>query len=82
MKPVSFDNANTVLKAPAGHENEVNDLPCFRDGQHVISCWRASLIERLRFLLTGRIWFWCWGTTHPPVLLDTKQPWESDHGRP
>ncbi|MFA5377608.1 MAG: hypothetical protein WC455_17795 [Dehalococcoidia bacterium] len=53
MKPINFREANVVF---AKDQPEYIPLPAHRtsDGT-VTTCWRASLCERLRFLMQGRM---------------------------
>jgi hypothetical protein len=73
MKGTKYKYANSVL---LGGRPDVYDLPICRfqysDGQEAIeSCWQMTFKERLRALFTGKIYFQCWGKTHPPILLST-----------
>ena len=74
MKGVQYKHANCVL---LGGKPDVYDLPIckfeYSDGQEAIeSCWQMTFKERLRALFHGKIYFQCWGRTHPPVLLSTR----------
>lgn len=82
MKPEDFRQSNCNLTAPAGMEKTCGVLPVFRDGQHVISCWRLSWRERLKLLVTGRLWLWVVSArTQPPVHLETDTPWPAKRRR-
>ncbi len=66
MKPIRFPEVNKVY---AENQPEYNPLPVFaKDGQEgeVISCWRLSIIERIRLLVTGKLWVSLW-TFHQPL---------------
>lgn len=54
MLPVAFPGVNATY---AKDQPEYIPLPVFKrhDGL-VLSCWRMSWRERLRVLLTGRVW--------------------------
>lgn len=54
MKPIEFKGQNTVY---AKDQPEYQPLPALKadDGQ-VISCWKLSFRERIKILLTGRMW--------------------------
>lgn len=74
MKGIKYKHANGILK---GNSDNVYDLHVcnyeYSDGVKAVeSCWKMSLSERIRSLFTGRIYFQCWGRTHPPILLSTK----------
>ena len=81
MKNVNFKESNFVFTAPDiktemeidGEKIDCQNLHVFKDsqGQH-ISCWKGGLIERLKFLFTGKIWLNVFGQTHPPVYLTHK----------
>ena len=78
MKPIKFKEVNRTLQKPESmaHE-ECQPLPIFTDGKTCISLWQGNLLERLRYLLTGKMWLWVVsGGTQPPVLVDTKRPWK------
>jgi hypothetical protein len=73
MKGINYKHANTKL---LGGRPDIYDLPIARfeysDGQRAVeSCWKMTLGERLRALFLGKIYFQCWGNTHPPILLST-----------
>lgn len=68
-EPAPFPEANLLLIAPAGQEDEVGQLPVLRTDGRVVSCWRPSIEELRRIIDTGEIWLSIWGDTHPPVLV-------------
>ena len=75
--PTNFPEANFTWKGwPADADRpEVVDLPTYRaDGQSV-SCWRLGWRERLRVLVTGRVWLHVLGG-HPPVLVSGDHPFD------
>ena len=83
MKPVIFNQANgALIGGPAEQFNTddiVDDLPVYRDGSEVISCWRPDLRERFDILLRGRVWLRVSAaTTHPPVCLEGRSPFSED----
>ena len=56
MKPITFREANEVI---ARDQPPYLPLPCYLSRDEtgwVISCWYLSLLERIRLLLTGKIW--------------------------
>lgn len=71
-KPVDFAGSNFTWKgwpAAAGRP-AVDDLPALKnDDGRTVSCWRMSWRERLRVLLTGRVWLCVLGR-QPPVRVD------------
>lgn len=77
MKPTKFAQANgTLLGGPAQHygtKADVKDLPVYRGGGEIISCWRPSFADRLRILFKGHIWLRvAAATTHAPVAIDSR----------
>lgn len=56
MKPVNFKHQNVVF---AEDQPEYQPLPALKmEGPegYVITCWKLSILERLRILFLGRIW--------------------------
>lgn len=56
MKPVEFSEQNIII---AKDQPEYIPLPALMhndDYGHVTSCWQMSWRERLKFLLTGRVY--------------------------
>jgi len=76
MKPIEFKEQTKVLQKPQGWtDKQCSPLAVFNDGKLNISCWVGDLRDRLRFIITGKIWLQVYsGTTQPPVSLTTKYP--------
>lgn len=56
MKPITFSEQSTV--AGKGQE-EYQPLPALKKNTpngELIACWKGTWRERLRFLVTGRMW--------------------------
>lgn len=57
MKIIEFPQQTTVI---ARNQPEYIPMPAYQDLKDpqgmVICCWKLSLLERLRLLLTGKIW--------------------------
>lgn len=55
MKPIEFPQQNTVF---AKDQPEYLPLPAYRspDGHEVTACWSMTWRERIRALLTGRVY--------------------------
>ena len=74
MKPVEFKEQNCVY---GKHQPEYLAMPANKglDGK-VTSCWALTRRERLRALLTGRIWctLLTFGGPPQPQLLHAKNP--------
>ena len=74
MTPIHFPQANKILAAPLGRENDISPLPVHSDGKQCLSCWRLTWSERIRALLHGRVWLCTLtGPTQPPVWLDARR---------
>lgn len=56
MKPTAFPEATETAMGGDRWRVPVEDLPTYRDGYYTISCWQADWRERLRILVTGRVW--------------------------
>lgn len=73
MKPISFKGQNGVY---AKDQPEYLLLPAHKaeDGR-VISCWKLSFGERMRVLITGRVWLHTMTFNYPlqPQLPSTKR---------
>jgi len=63
MKPVKFAEQNCVY---AKDQPEYLPLPVHKksDGE-VVSCWALTWLERIRVLLTGRMWWSVLTFNHP-----------------
>jgi len=77
MKGVHFKQANIVLKAPQGMEDDCYDLHACRYEDGYISKWQVSWKDRLQILLTGTCWLWVMSFTHPPVVICSEDPWRN-----
>lgn len=74
MKPITFPEQNDVLK---GGQEHVVDLPIFRDGNEIISCWTPSPAELQEIIATGRVWLRIMApVTHPPVYPTGEYPFQ------
>lgn len=66
MNPVHFKGVN--LNNPEG------DHPCCSFGNGVVSCWKMTILERLRVFVTGRVWLSVMGEVIPPINLYAANP--------
>jgi hypothetical protein len=71
LEAVRTSTTNCILK---GCSEDVFDLPVTRleypDGTKAVeSCWELSIEEIDEIARTGKIYFLCLGTTHPPIML-------------
>ncbi len=76
MRGIDFPEANKRLLPPEGEEDSVYTLHVWSDNTRCISKWKLTWRERLTLLFTGVLWFDCWGSTHPPINLLVKYPFE------
>jgi hypothetical protein len=75
MNPVKFPQANATLKGPP--DSGIGDLPVHRDGEKILSCWQLGWRERLRILVSGKLFFYVWNpVTQPPVSFSTQDPFK------
>lgn len=73
-RPVTFDGANLILKAPLGQEETCGELPVFRNGLSCTSCWQLSEQEIESVVNTGRIFLTVFaGSSQPPVFVGTEE---------
>ncbi len=76
MKPISFKEHTHVL---AKDQKEYLPLPVFmgEPPEHdVVSCWKMSLLERIKILFTGIVWIrqLTFGNKFHPILPEIKTP--------
>lgn len=75
MKPIEFKHQNVTF---AESQEEYKQLPALKINSPegvVISCWRLSLRERIKVVLTGHIWLSLMTFNKPltPTLLSTNR---------
>lgn len=69
-KPVGFEGANTIYRAPKSMSpEECGDLEVFKADDQIISCWRVSEDELAEINRTGVIWLAVIGQSTPPVKV-------------
>ena len=79
MKPLRFKESNMVY---AENQDEYLNLPAYRDDSDpqgkIICCWEATLRERVKFLIKGRLWLsvLTFGRSLQPLLPDVNTPFE------
>lgn len=75
MKPIPFPEQTMVL---ADKQEAFRTLPAFQDEEETISLWRLSWRERLKALITGRVWLRQRNCGEPlqPQLLTMDYPFE------
>lgn len=72
LSPGPFPEARSVLSAPPGMPN-CGALPCYRDGNVVVSCWPLSWRARLLVLFGAKVWMQVPGRTQMPVALSVSR---------
>jgi hypothetical protein len=77
MKATIFPQANKILTAPPGQEEEVYDLPVWSDGARCISCWQPTEAEKAAIARGEPVWLWVIGSTHPPVAVEVGSPFDT-----
>ena len=63
MKPIEFKGQNVVF---AKDQKPYLPLPAYQQEDIIIHCWRLSLWERLKILLTGKLWIQVRNFKMPP----------------
>jgi hypothetical protein len=74
MTPVSFPEQNAVL---AENQKEYVPLPVHRTREGlVVSCWRPTFWQRIKLLVTGRLWVLTltFGDPLQPLMVQTEKP--------
>jgi hypothetical protein len=74
MKPIKFKQQNCVY---AQNQQEYLPLPAHKDKSNIItSCWKASFVERIIFLITGKVWVQIMSFDKPlqPQKISIKKP--------
>jgi len=69
--PIHFKEANNTLYSTTD-DSDVKSLPVFKDGEHIVSCWRIPFWKRFKVLFTGKVWLVVRGNSHPPLWIDTE----------
>jgi hypothetical protein len=76
IKPIKFKEQNVTY---AENQKEYLPLPAFKDkdGQ-VICCWKLGLLNRLKLLLTGKLWLSLLTFNQPltPHRFETDKPFK------
>ena len=78
MKPIDFPQSTKVLQRPGTmSESECQSLPVWNDGKQCVSCWKPTIMERIKILLGGNVWLGVLsGKTQPPVFLAAERVFE------
>ena len=79
MRPCPFDEANVILKPPAGSTG-VDALPVHRRMDLaiplVVSCWALEEGDLEEIARTGRVWLLVQGVTHAPLYVSARPPFD------
>ena len=68
--PQQFEQANKCLHGTG----DIKPLYIYTDGQQCMSCWKLSLMDRLKALFFGKVWLCVLGgKTQPPVWIDVNK---------
>ena len=77
MTPKVFPEANKALSKPDGMTEECHTLYVWTNEHICISQWQGTWSDRLRFLLTGKVWLHVvFGATQPPVYVGSESPFK------
>ena len=76
MNPIDFKETNKVFNKPESMtDDECESLPVHVGNGQIISCWKGSWIDRITFLLTGKMWLGVYSEkSQPPVWLTPEYP--------
>lgn len=74
MIPQRFAEANTVMRAPKGMEDECSDIHAYRDGTYVLTAWRPPPEELVKINLGEPVYLTVVGKTMPPVAVSANRP--------
>ena len=72
MKPIKFKESNMVLTSKA---KGMGSLPVFKSDLQTLSCWKMSLVERIKALFFGRVWICLLvgNYRHPPIYANVEK---------
>jgi hypothetical protein len=74
MKPIKFKQQNCTY---AQHQPEYLPLPAHKNKENIVTtCWKSSFIEKIIFLMTGKIWVQIMSFNNPlqPQKINIKNP--------
>lgn len=81
MKPVEFMEQNKTLTKPKNMtDKECGSLHVYVGNEMIVSCWKMTILERLKFLFVGKVWFSTIAyETHPPIKLSIETPFKKQN---
>lgn len=69
MNPTTFKSSNGELSQNG------TTIPIYHEDGHNVSCWRLSFKDRIRLLVSGKLWLTVVsGAIHPVVEISAKSP--------
>jgi hypothetical protein len=75
---IGFKEANVILKAPPGMEEQVSTLEVYRDGTYCISKWQFSDQEIDEMKKNGnKCYLMILGSSMPPVIVTSLDPFKT-----
>lgn len=83
MKPIHFEQVNTIFSAPPGvPETECGQLPAYVHQDETscfsLSCWQLTAKEMREINRTGRLWLFVSAPGQPPVSIQTRDPFKEE----
>ena len=63
MKPIEFKEQNVIY---AKDQEPYLPLPAYRDKEQIFHCWKLSILERIKILLTSKLWINVLNFNNPP----------------
>jgi hypothetical protein len=69
MKPVRFKQQNRIYKAEG-----CGNLPAYKDNEEIISVWKGTFRDRLKFLFNGKMYLWLVSQVQPPIGMSVDIP--------
>lgn len=68
MKPIPFKEYNKII---AKNQPEYLDLPVHMKDGVATSCWKLSIIDKIRIIFTGKVYLSIWTFDNPlqPQLM-------------
>jgi len=63
MKPIEFKEQNIIF---AKDQKPYLPLPAYQEGDNIIHCWQLSFKERIKILITGKLWIHILNFKQPP----------------
>jgi hypothetical protein len=76
MRPIKFKECTGIMRGDhlTLHGKQVGNLYVYSGNGEMISCWRASFVERLRILFGGKVWLRFHSQSFPPTVIETTAP--------